>query len=204
MIIHQKSAKRAKLVGMSVRNRPFVCILLVALLLPVGGLWADIRSPVELRGSVSGGSSLQDLRSESYDAKLLPTVGCSLAVFTMKEKPLNYGATLSYDHVFRSNDKNFYYYSSYERFAFTPTIELSFPRRGTRFYVSGGLGFNIAFSGYSNKAFIASTVDTGIHFQKSFFNGIMVSYSHGFLNGYRAFETFRAGMVFRLIEKEMR
>ena len=191
---------RAKLISM----QKFVLIISAAFFLQAGAASAQTSSLFELRGSVSGGTSFQDLRSESYDAKLLPTVGGSLSVFFKREKPLSWGIELSYDHNFRSDDKNFYYYSSYEKIGFTPTVEFSFPGRGPQLYAFGGLGINFAFSGYMNKAFIASRLGTGILFKNSFFHGILVSYSHGFLSDYKAFETLRAGVVFRLLEKEMR
>jgi hypothetical protein len=186
------------------RKRSVTFIVLAALMLPAEGAVAGISSPPDLRGSVNGGVSLQDLRSQSYDAKLLPTIGGFFAVFTMKEKPLNWGIEISYEHNFRSNDKNSYYYSSYERFSFTPLVELSILGRSPRLYALGGIGVNIAFSGYMNKAFMDASLGAGIRFQKSFFHGILVSYTHGFLSDYSAFETFRAGMVFRLGDKEKR
>lgn len=182
----------------------FLAAFLLPLLLPAGDSAAETPSLYELRGSVNGGTSLQDLKSESYGAKLLPTVGGSLGVFIKKERALNYGIEFSYDHNFQSDDKNYYYYSAYERLGFTPMVELFFPGRGPRFYVTGGLGANVAFSGYVSKAYLASRVGAGIHFQKSVFHGILLSYSHGFLSDYRAFETFRASVVFRLLERELR
>ena len=182
----------------------FLAALLLPLLPPAGDSAAETPSFFELRGSVNGGTSLQDLKSESYGAKLLPTVGGSLSIFMKRKRALNYGIEFSYDHNFQSNDKNYYYYSSYERLGFTPLVELSLFGRGPRLYVSGGLGANIAFSGYTTKAYVASRVGTEIRFQKSVFHGILVSYSHGFLSDYRAFETFRASVVFRLLDRELR
>ena len=179
-------------------------VVLSALLLPAGGSAAKTSSIFELRGSVNGGVSLQDIRSESYDAKFLPTIGGSLALFTPRNTLLNWGIEISYDHIFRSDDKNYYYYSSYEKLSFTPLVELSSHGRGLQFYGSGGLGINVAFSGYMSKVYMGASLGAGIRFQKSFLHGILVSYTHGFVSDYCAFETIKTGVVFRLVEIERR
>jgi hypothetical protein len=177
-------------------------VLLAALLLTAGDAASGTSPMLELRGSLNGGASLQDLKSDSYDAKFLPTIGGFLAVFTLKKKPLNWGIEICYDHNFQSDDKNFYYYSSYEKISFTPLVELAAPGRDLQFYGFGGLGVNFAFSGYMSKVYMASSLGAGIRFQKSFFHGILVSYTHGFLSDYSAFETVKTGLVFRLYKIE--
>jgi hypothetical protein len=162
---------------------------------------AGAAPPFDLRGSVSGGASLQDLEGESYGAKLLPSVGGALSIFAKSGKTVRFGFELSYDHHFQSNDKNYYYYSAYERFGLTPLVELSTQGSGVRLYALGGLGVSVVLSGYTNDAFVSSALGAGIRFQKSFIHGILVMYSHGFLEDYDAFEAYKAGVVFRLFDK---
>jgi hypothetical protein len=189
---------------MSKRSLTLIVSAVIATLIAATGAAAGTLRPFELRGSVNGGASLQDLESKSYGAKLLPTVGGALSVFAKNRKTLNFGFELSYDHNFQSDDKNYYYYSSYEKIGFTPMVEITTPGRRVRLYALGGLGLSIAFSGYTNKAYGSSTLGVGMRFHNTVFHGILVSYSHGFLSDYKSFEAFKAGFVFRLLEKGVR
>ena len=162
--------------------------------------------PTKMSGEISGkksrktgldvavfsGISFLEYRGSSYNLKILPVIGFSIYPYYSPGPTWRLVGEFSFQHTFRSNYNNYYYYSSHESISFVPGIRLYF-FSGERASGSlhAGAGVSFAFSNYFNDNYFVACGGLGIKFKNSFINDLFISYYHSFLSDFYLYETIR-------------
>jgi hypothetical protein len=143
-------------------------------------------------GAVFSGISFLNYRGSSYSLKILPVIGISLFPYYAPGPAWRLVGELTFQHTFRSNYNNYYYYSSHQSISFVPGLRLYFfPGRKVSGSLHAGAGVSHAFSNYFNKNYFVACGGIGIKFKDSFINDLFLSYYHSFLLDFYHYETIR-------------
>jgi hypothetical protein len=170
-------------------------ILLCALFLLGAASTPTFAENYWIDGTLSGGSSLLDYSSESFDAKPVPTAGLSFTPVFLTRGKIFYAVELGFLYSFRSNYNNYYYYDSYLSLSLTPHIGIALKGRSLTWFLLGGVGGAHAFSGLFGKTYLISSAGAGVYFPRFLVDGIQISYVHSFVRDYRLFETIRISII---------
>lgn len=167
----------------------FIAILLLFTTFP---LLADEIGKIGFNGAVFSGTSILNSKGSSYNTKMLPVIGISLFPYYTSGQIWRCGFELSFQHAFRSNYNDYYYYSSHQTISFIPYIEIHFLNLNT---ISGlflvGLGASHIGSDYIKKNYFNISTGIGLNFKKTFIDSLFVSYNHSFLKDFYYFETIK-------------
>jgi len=184
------------MITMKIRILFYILILLGAHSAPI------LAENFRIDGTLSGGGSLLDYSSESFDLKAVPTAGLSLVPVFQSRGKIFYGVELGFLYSFRSNYNNYYYYDSYFSLSIIPHIGIALQGRSLTWFLLGGVGGAHAFSGLFGKTYLISSAAAGVYFPRFLVNGIQVSYMHSFVRDYRLFETVRISIIRHLFLRE--
>lgn len=161
-------------------------------------VFAEVTTPIRLEGTLYSGTSIINLKNPSFDTKNVPVIGAALSPRFKYGNTLNYGIDISFQHSFKSNYNDFYYYDSYSSLSFTPNIRLCYHRQEVSFFLFAGLGFSLSFSEYFDNNFFITSAGTGIEFKKRFIQSLYLIYTHSFIKNYKIFETLTLNASIRL------
>jgi len=175
-----------------------IASLVIAFLCVPSLLPAAKNTPIRLEGTLYGGTSIINLENPSFDAKTVPVVGIALSPRFGYGHILNYGIDISFQHSFKSNYNDFYYYDSYSSLSFIPNIRLCHRGQNVSFFLLAGLGFSHTFSGYYDKNYFTTSAGTGIEFKNKFIQSLSLIYTHSFIEDYKIFETLTLNASIRL------
>jgi hypothetical protein len=177
-------------------------ILLCMLLLLGAASTPCFAENFRIDGILSGGSSLLDYSSESFEAKAVPTAGLSFAPVFQTRGKIFYTVELGLLYSFRSNYKNYYYYDSYFSLSIIPHIGIALQGRSLTWFLLGGVGGAHAFSAFFGKTYFVSSAGAGVYFPRFLVDGIQISYMHSFVRDYRLFETIKISIIRHLFLRE--
>ncbi len=145
-----------------------------------------------LDGAVFSGVSFLNSRGSSYSSKILPVIGISLFPYYAPGPAWQLVSEISFQHTFRSNYNDYYYYSSHQSISFVPGIRLYFFTGGKVWgSLHAGAGVSLALSNYIDENYFVAYGGLGIKFNNSFINDLFISYYHSFLLDFYQYETIR-------------